>query len=425
MKVHLITFGCKANQADTERFRQALISRGATITEDVSRADICLLNTCTVTNQADAEARRAIRRLKREHPSMEIVVAGCSAALQFDVYQAMEQVTGVARGHDVEEVVGLIAPAHLSPEQDEEPIGAALLQRDTRGTRAFMKIQDGCDRRCSFCATRLARGVSRSRHPDELVQEAQQLAAHHPEIVLTGVHIGHYGYDLREEGHKVHTLSRLVAKLLEAAPEVRWRVGSVEATELDDLMVELLEQSGGRVVPHLHVPMQSGADPVLRRMKRWHSREQYRSRMLEIASRMSYLGLGADIITGFPGETEEDHAQTMALVEELPFTYLHVFPYSVRDGTLAASYTDRVPGDVSAARSRELRELAHEKGLRYRRQRAGQAAELVVEEGGYALTEDYLRVRLEGDAERYRATRHYAPLKLDERGELFAVLHTP
>lgn len=423
MKVHFVTLGCKTNQADTERFRQELAARGARVALDPSEADVCLLNTCTVTHQADAEARRVIRRLKREHPHLKIMVAGCSAALHFDDYMGMEQVDGVARGHNVADVAGLIAPEALSPEVDEEPIGAALLlQRDERGTRAFMKIQDGCDRRCAFCATRLARGASRSRHPEELVREARALAQHHPEVVLTGVHIGHYGYDLRDEGHKVHTLSRLVARLLDAAPDVRWRLGSVEATELDDLMIDLLEQSGGRLVPHLHVPMQSGADAVLRRMKRWHSREQYRSRMLEIAGRLSYVGLGADVIVGFPGERESDHAETRALIEELPFTYLHVFPYSSRDGTLAASYDEVVPRDVAAARSRELRELAEVKGLAYRHGRAGQAAELVIEAGDYALTEDYLRVRLEGNPDAVRATRCYAALRLDAHDELYAVV---
>ena len=421
MKVHLVTFGCKANQYDTERFRQELQARGAQVVESLAQAQACVLNTCTVTNQADAEARRAIRRIKRDYPQMKIVVAGCSAALRAQDYAQMLEVDDVIPGHDPQQVAGAASLEAPLLAMHEEPIGAELLAMSTRGTRAWMKVQDGCDRRCSFCATKLARGKSRSRQPDELVREAQSLAQHHPEIVITGVHIGHYGYDLNEPGHKAHTLSKLMARLIEQVPHARFRLGSVEATEIDDLMIDLLEHSGGRLVPHLHVPMQSGSDPVLRAMRRWHSREQYRRRILQIAQRVSYLGLGADVIVGFPGERPEHHAQTRALIQELPFTYLHVFPYSARDATPAASMPDQVPGDVAAERSRELRQIAQDQGARYRRSRAGQAAELVVERGGFAISEDYLRVRLDADDSVGYGLR-YAPLAIDDDDELFATL---
>ncbi len=412
MKVYFETFGCKANQYDTERFRQELEARGAEVVEQADAADTCVVNTCTVTNNADAVARKSIRRLKRDNPDLKIVVAGCSAALKPEDYEKMSQVFGVVRGHDPEDLVGVIAPLAPMLEVDEEPIGAALLRRDERGTRAWMKIQDGCDRRCSFCATRLARGVSRSRQPDELIAEARRLSLNHPEIVLTGVHIGHYGYDLNDPGEKTYTLSKLVARLLEEVPLARFRLGSVEATEIDDLMVDLLETSGGLLVPHLHVPMQSGSDAVLRRMRRWHNREQYRARMLHIADRLGHFGFGADIIVGFPGEQPEHHAETRALVEELPFTYLHVFPYSVRDGTVAAGFEDRVPGDVAAERSRELRDIAQRKGEAYRMGRAGETAEIVVEHQDWGVTEDYLRVRLLGDPGTRMGDIMKAPLEM-------------
>jgi len=411
MKVHFVTFGCKANQYDTERFRQELAARGAVVVDDPEQADACVVNTCTVTNNADAEARRAIRKLKRRHPGVEIVVAGCSAALRADDYAAMGEVFGVVKGHDPMHVVEELGPLMPSLHVHEEPIGAALLERNARGTRAWMKIQDGCDRRCAFCATKIARGKSRSRREAELVAEARRLASHHPEIVLTGVHIGHYGLDMNPRGSKPHTLSKLVRLLLDEVPDVRLRLGSVEATEVDDLMVQLLEESGGRLVPNLHGPMQAGADAVRRRVRRWHTREQYRSRMLHIAERLGVFGFGADIITGFPGETDDDHAETRALVEELPLTYVHVFPFSVRDGTPAATMPDKVPGNIAAERSRELREIVAEKGLIYRASRSGQAAEIVVEDQDWGLTEDYLRVKLTGDAAARTGQRVYAPLK--------------
>ncbi len=416
MRVHLITFGCKANQYDSAQFQRALEARGARAVDDPALADVCVLNTCTVTNQADADARKAIRKLRRAHPDLRLVIAGCSAALRGDDYLAMPEVESVLGGHDAQALANLIAPLAPHDDHHEEPIGAAAYE--ARGTRAWLKIQDGCDRRCAFCATRLARGASRSRDADALIAEARALAIDHPEIVLTGVHIGHYGVDLSDAS----SLSRLVARLLDEVPQARFRLGSVEATELDDLMLTLLQESGGRLTPHLHIPMQSGADPVLRRMRRWHTRAQYQRRVEQLAERLPYLGLGADVIVGFPGETDEDHAQTRALIETLPFTYLHVFPYSVRDDTPAATMPEQVHGALSATRARELRELAIAKGLAYRRQRVGQGAEIVVEQGGYGVTEDYLRVRLaardDDDATPpARAALIYAPLRLDADGE--------
>ncbi|QDG51871.1 tRNA (N(6)-L-threonylcarbamoyladenosine(37)-C(2))-methylthiotransferase MtaB [Persicimonas caeni] len=418
MKVHFVTHGCKANQYDTEKFRQELEARGAVAVDDPLEADACVVNTCTVTNNADAGARKAIRRLKRDNPDVQIIVAGCSAALRFDDYMDMDEVTGVVKGHDAVAVAGMVAPEAPLVDRDEEPIGGVLLEKNERGTRGWMKIQDGCNRRCSFCATKLARGKSRSRLEDDIVAEAEQLAEFHRELVFTGIHIGHYGHDL-EGGKKEHTLSKLIRRLLDEVPDVRFRLGSIEATEIDDLMIDLLETSGGRLVPHLHVPMQAGSNAVLRNMRRWHTREQYRDRLVEIVERLPYLGLGADVIVGFPGETDEDFAQTRDLVETLPFTYLHVFPYSERDGTVAADMDDKIHGDIKSARSQELRELAQAKGEAYHRSRVGQAAEIVVEENNYGVTEDYLRVRLTGNPDERTGDLVYAPLQMDD-GELIA-----
>jgi len=408
-KVFFKTFGCKANQYDTERMRQELEALGVPASLHAQDAQLCVVNTCTVTNQADADARRYIRRVQRENPGIRVVAVGCSSALKPHLYQEMEGVVGVVEGHDPVEVA---RTAILVLEGEEslvdsplvqlgvrkapdrmklQLVGGELLNRREGGTRGWLKIQDGCDRKCAFCATRLARGASSSRDPLLVLEEARLLSRNHPELVLTGIHIGHYGADLPEST----TLSRLVALLLEELPDVRFRLGSVEATEVDDLLLELLTTSDGGLATHLHMPLQSGADPVLKRMRRWHTREMYRIRTLEIAEKLPVLGLGADIITGFPGETEEDHAETRALVEELPFTYLHVFPFSPRDDTVAAELPDPVPQRVSGERSKELRELAIEKGRLYRGGRSGDSARVVLEgQGGWGLTEDYLRVEI-------------------------------
>ena len=432
LRVKFHTFGCKANQYDTERMRQELEARGATTVEEWEEARVCVVNTCTVTNQADAQARRFIRKIRREQPEVHIVVAGCSAALKADEYAAMEGTAGVVPGHDPVEV----AQAALSPssnalvqlgsrrrsldEMDREAVGAEILMRRDGATRGWLKIQDGCDRKCAFCATRLARGKSRSRSPQEIVQEARLLARTHPELVLTGIHIGHYGRDLESNGKGRWTLSRLLALLLEEVPGVRFRLGSVEATEVDDLLLNLLATGGSAVAPHLHMPLQSGADPVLRRMRRWHTREMYRERALEIVDRLPILGLGADIITGFPGETEEDHAQTVALVEELPYTYLHVFPFSPREGTVAAQLVEEmpVPQRVAGERSRDLRERVQVKEEAYRRNRDGQRAQVVLEgQGITGLTGDYLRVPVQQPAPQEQRRLHQGTLRWAQ-GEL-------
>ena len=393
MRVHYKTFGCKANQYDTEHMRQLLEASGSQVrSSPLEAADLCVINTCTVTNQADAAARRFIRRVARRNPRAKVVVAGCSAVLRAKDYRAMDEVGEVVEGHDPAAVLAAATRAlGQAPLVQLKRTCTTPLHHRAGATRGWLKVQDGCDRKCSFCATRLARGRSRSRAPGEVVAEARVLARSHPELVITGVHIGHYGRDLDPSS----SLTALVRRLLDEVPSPRFRLGSIEATEIDDGMLRLLAESGGRLAPHLHMPLQSGADPVLRGMRRWHTREHYRRRALEIAATVSPIGLGADIITGFPGETATDHADTVSLVEELPFTYLHVFPWSPRTGTAAAEMPGRIPQRISWERARELRSLGTEKGANYARQRGGSTVEVVMEgDGGNALTGDYLRVRI-------------------------------
>ena len=355
MRVFYHTFGCKANQYDTERMRQEVEARGGETMARRSDAGTYVVNTCTVTNQADADARRFIRRLVREKPQARVVVAGCSAALKADEYREMPGVSAVIEGHDPIAVAGALEPAapvrielRSSLDRiDTEPIGGELLRTRLGAARGWLKVQDGCDRQCSFCATRLARGESRSRAPEQVVAEALLLSRRHAELVVTGIHIGHYGRDLEA----IWTLSRLMALLLDRVPDTRFRLGSIEATEVDDLLIDLLATSEGRLAPHVHMPLQSGADPVLRLMRRWHTREQYRVRMLDIAERLSPLGLGADVITGFPGETERDHDATRSLIEGAA---LHV---PARLSVLPASRDSRrwpsSPGSAACVRGAE------------------------------------------------------------------------
>ena len=405
MSVYYHTFGCKANQYDTERMRQELEANGLATMGLRSDAEVVVVNTCTVTNQADADARRLIRRVHREQPNTSVVVVGCSAALQPATYESMKGVSAVVSGHDPLTIAQAVTAKSLVQIElrtrldriNTEPIGGELLQHRRGASRGWLKVQDGCDRRCSFCATRLARGPSCSRPVNQVVQEAQLLAKAHSELVVTGIHIGHYGLDLPISS----SLAELCSVLLDRVPKIRFRLGSVEATEVDDQLLELMATSGGQLAPHLHMPLQSGANAVLRSMRRWHTREQYRARALEIAARVEPLGLGADIISGFPGETDADHQATVDLVSELPFTYLHVFPFSPRNGTPATGLPSAVPQRIAGERARELRELGLNKGVAYRGNRVGSPARVVLEgEGRTGLTGDYLRVEIQGEGAR-------------------------
>ena len=392
MNVFLYTFGCKANQYDTEVVRQRLEDAGCRVVPSPDGADAAVVNSCTVTHVGEGKMRALVRRLARRNPGIRTVVMGCAAALDDGRIAALPNVAAVVPGADD----GAVARALALPGGGAAESG---LRRFASLSRAWLKIQDGCDEHCTFCATVLARGASRSRLPEDLVREARQLAASHAEIVLTGVHIGTYGRDL--EGR--WTLSLLVALLVEQVPGVRFRLTSVEATELDDAMVALMASVPDRVAPHLHAPLQSGSDRLLRRMGRhWYTAATYRRSVERLAARVAPLGLGADILVGFPGESERDHRATVRLVEDLPFTYLHVFPYSPRRGTAAPRLGPPPEGGAMRARSAELRALGDAKAASHRRARAGGRADLVLEarRGGEheAVSEDYLSAKVPADA---------------------------
>jgi threonylcarbamoyladenosine tRNA methylthiotransferase MtaB len=352
-----------------------------------------------------------VRGVARANPAVRSVVMGCAASLDRGAIRALPTVTDVVPGADLSALsVALGLPT--------SPVPVATRAQTT--VRAVLRIQDGCDEHCTFCATTLARGPARSRTTQELVDEARQLAAHHPEIVLTGIHIGSWGVERAESP------STLVQRLIEDVPDVRFRLSSLEATEVDDTLASLLTSRGGRLVPYLHAPLQSGSNRVLRRMGRhWYTAERYAASVRVLASDGEVFGLGADVIAGFPGETEEDHAATMALVDDLPFTYLHVFPFSSRPGTAAARLDQHVPPSVIDRRARELRAIGARKAAAYRARRAGNTADVVVTSGGpqpAGMTEDFLTARVPAGIA--RGTRFRARLEAED-GHLAAIPEHP
>jgi len=323
----------------------------------------------------------------------------------------------------VRAVIGGAEPAAVlrAAGMSSPPVPLSAMRRGgtTSRSRGLLKIQDGCDEHCTFCATTIARGANRSRSIPELVAEAQALAEHHAEIVLTGIHIGTYGQDRttdpgrkpgeepdgpplgdpRARARGQSSLGRLLEALIVAVPQVRFRLSSIEATEVDDTIARLLIDAPRQLAAHLHAPLQSGSNRVLKRMGRhWYTAESYRARLEWLAARLLVLGLGADIIAGFPGETDDDHRATVALVEALPFTYLHVFPYSERPGAAAARLGAPVPPRVLHQRARELRDLGEAKARRHHAGRVGRRADGVVSGHGAGkvevLTQDYVSVYL-------------------------------
>jgi threonylcarbamoyladenosine tRNA methylthiotransferase MtaB len=393
MNVFFHTFGCRANQYDTELVRQAFADRGALLVDDPAAADVAVVNSCTVTGESEAKLRRFVRRIARRPrgPALETIVMGCAAVRDDGSLRALPSVRAVVAGADPATV--LSAAGLAGPRVDP------MLRRCGANARGWLKIQDGCDEHCTFCATTLARGANRSRPIPELLQEARALAQHHAEIVLTGIHIGTYGKE-RDGGRGTgegSSLGELLEALVGAVPDVRLRLSSIEATEVDDRIARLLIEEPRRLAPYLHAPLQSGSNRVLRRMGRhWYTAESYRARLEWLAARLPVFGLGADVIAGFPGETDADHQATLALIRALPFTSLHVFPYSPRPDTAATRLRDAMPPGAIRMRAAELRTLGEEKSRAYRGRRFGATADGVAS-GRMAgrvdvLTEDYLSV---------------------------------
>ncbi len=326
--------------------RRLLAVRGCEPVDDPGAADAVVVNSCTVTQNADAELRRYVRSVSRRSGGrVPVVVAGCAAAVAADSIRELEGVTAVVRGQDPEAVADSLG---VHP-QGIVGSATAALERNVGRTRAWLKVQDGCDLNCSYCVIRVARGRSRSREAAEIIEEAGRLAEHHPEVSLTGIHIGLYGKDL----HPRESLPALLEMLVERVPDVRFRIGSLECSQLDDRVIEAMEGSGGRLAPHCTFHCRAGVTAYSSDAAGLPEHRYRKSGRL--CERLWPLGLGTDVIVGFPGEREEDHRRTLELIEALPFTYVHVFPYSDREGTDAKSCRTRSRRGQGGALARDPR----------------------------------------------------------------------
>lgn len=353
MRVYLDTLGCRLNEAELGTWSAQFRARGHEITPGIELADLVVLNTCAVTEEAVRKSRKLVRRLHRDNPQARFVISGCFATLEERTRLADLGVDLIVDNKDKDRLVE-IASHHLAlepgPSSHPDP-NAALLPRGRQ--RAFVKVQDGCRYRCTYCIVTLARGDERSRPIPEVLAEIRLLVAQGiREVVLTGVHLGGYGSDL---GCRLVDLLRAI---LTETSLPRLRIGSLEPWELDSDFWDLFQEP--RLMPHLHLPLQSGADSLLRRMARRGQSADYAALVAEGRRRLPDLNLTTDIIIGFPGETDAEWATTLAFVERMAFGHIHIFPFSPRQGTKAATLPDQVPERIKQQRQQELQALARQ-----------------------------------------------------------------
>ncbi|MGB7583694.1 MAG: tRNA (N(6)-L-threonylcarbamoyladenosine(37)-C(2))-methylthiotransferase MtaB [Terriglobales bacterium] len=421
-------FGCRATQADGAAVEQQFRERGLLRAERASEAEVVVLNTCTVTASADRDARAAIRRVRRENPGCQIVVTGCYAQRAPEEVVALpgvSRVIGNSHKHRLAEIAlgrvesresaaGFVPLSSLSSGQraavedqrlyvsdifaHTELLAAPVFDAANERTRPNLKVQDGCDNRCSFCVIPSVRGQSRSLPLSRILAEVNTLvAAGYREVVISGINLGRWGRDLAIEPARFEDLVRAI--LDETALE-KVRISSVEPMDWTDELIGLVAESS-RIAKHAHVPMQSGSDRVLRLMHRKYRPWHYREKIEKIRAAMPTVAIGADVMAGFPDETDRDFDETRRMVEELPFTYLHVFTYSPRPGTPAAAMRNQVPGQVARERNKVLRDLASEKKLAFTQSFAGKTVEAItlnVFDGvsTECLTDNYLKLKLAG-----------------------------
>jgi len=418
---HIEQFGCRATQADAAAIERQLLDRGYAPSAQAAEADVVVINTCTVTANADSQARQAIRHFHIENPQAQIIVTGCYAQRAPEELAQIAGVTWVVGNSHKLEIAGLlrndyslcadtpelslaVAPAKILTgnifEQSEVLI-APVLGGEGDHTRPILKIQDGCNNRCSYCVIPFVRGKSRSLAPAQVVAEIAKLtAAGFQEIVLSGINLGSYGRDLAP---RVELLD-LVRRILDETPLVRLRLSSIESQDVTQDLVDFVAGTD-RIARHFHIPLQSASDRILAAMHRWYRAAHYARKVELIRETISAAAVGADVIAGFPGEIDADHCATMEFIEKLPFSYLHVFSFSKRPGTAAENHSGEVPPQVIKQRSKELRSLAEKKKAVFRVSQVGSTLRVLTlreqgeDSGGpwtAALSDNYLQLRVPG-----------------------------
>src|SRR5580693_5975140 len=399
MRFFVQNFGCRATQADGAALEAQLAGRGLAACGEREAADLVILNTCTVTAEADSDARSTIRRVHRENPGARILVTGCYAQRAPDEISVMPGVTwvvGNSHKTQIAEILagdvdyhGQIVSGDIMETRDI--LTAPILDSSGDRTRPNLKIQDGCHNRCSFCIIPFVRGKSRYSAADQIVEQVRALSSKYKEVVLSGINLGRWG---RESGSTIR-LADLLRRLLDETGIERLRLSSVEPMDYSDDLLGLMAETP-RIAKHVHAPLQSGSDTILRRMHRKYRPRHYADRAMKARHLMPDAAIGADVMVGFPGETDELFEESRQFIESMPFTYLHVFTYSERPGTPAATMSGAVPIRVRKDRNRILRDLASEKNLAFRKSLLGREFTAVTHDPpGLALTDNYIKATLD------------------------------
>ncbi len=404
MRIYLSSLGCKLNQAEMDDLAARLVQQGHEVVASPLDADLCVLNTCAVTHVAAQKSRQALRRLHRDNPQARLVATGCYAELspgELEGLPGIERVVGNADKPDLASLLGLLEPGRAPALVSFPRPASTAIPR----TRALVKIQDGCDNACTYCIIRVARGSQRSRPAGEILAEVRaRLAAGHQEIVLTGVHVGAYGRDLRRGGSdgSAVDLWGLVRRILDETQVPRLRLSSIEPWDLPQEVLTLWRDP--RLCRHLHLPLQSGSDATLARMGRRYTTAGFAALVDAARAAIPDLAVTTDVIIGFPGETEADFSQSLEFVREMGLARVHVFPYSSRPGTPAARMPGPVPAQVKAAWASRMRDVAADSSRAFRRRFLGRRVEVLWEsrrpgnEGPMwrGLSDHYLRVEAPG-----------------------------
>jgi threonylcarbamoyladenosine tRNA methylthiotransferase MtaB len=354
MRVHLKALGCRLNEAELEKWAEDFRNRGHTISADCREADLVVLNTCAVTNEAVKKSRQLIRQAQRSNPLSKLVVTGCSASLDPELDKKISAIDLLVSNHEKDRLVEIISnrlTLEATPGISTDPGEMPLFLRGRN--RAFIKIQDGCRYRCTFCIVTVARGAERSRTAGEIIEQINRLHAQGvKEVVLTGVHVGGYGSDLDTN------LYDLLKQILADTSIPRIRLASVEPWDLHENFFALFDNA--RLMPHMHLPLQSGHDQILKRMARRCNTAHYHQLVSRARGLVPDFNVTTDVIVGFPGETDEHWQQGLAYIREIGFSHIHIFPYSPRAGTAAAEMPGQIDREVRQARCRQLHRLAQE-----------------------------------------------------------------
>ncbi len=394
----------------------ALVAAGHDIADGPEDAEVFVLNSCTITHQADADARASVRRAKRRNPSVRVLVTGCYANAEPDALAAMDEVDAVIGNGEKDalaEALGQLTPS--TPRDGAFVQVTALKRRKTftgltaatprSRTRSLLKVQDGCNYRCSFCIVPQVRGGSRSLTIEDVVGQARSLVeAGAPEIVLTGIHLGTYGRDLRPRVRLADLVEAILPVLGPKDSGTRLRLSSLDPHEVDDDLIDLFAEHAPQLCRYFHLPVQSGDPDVLRAMRRGHTAEDFGALTKKLTAKIPGVGIGTDVIVGFPGETDAAFENTYALLRDAPVAYHHVFTYSIRKGTAAATMAGQVHPEVKAERNRRLRDLSQAQTEAFAEEFEGERIDVVVERGrreqAMALGDNYVRVPLvRGDLE--------------------------